>query len=56
MFIASFVTKSYIRLHDLEIYSLTSKMILNHQKNIINGFYGKNPMKMGITHASSLMS
>ena len=46
MLIALFVKKSLFRLHDLEINSLTSKMTLNHQNNIINGLYGKNPMKM----------
>ena len=36
MLIALFVKKSYFRLHDLEINSLTSKMTLNHINNIIN--------------------
>ena len=50
MFIALFVKKSYSRLHDLEIDSLTSKMTLNHQNNIIPGFYGKKPNENEVLH------
>ena len=45
MFLASFFLYHFLY-GNLEIDFLTLQMTLNYQNNTINGFYGKNPIKM----------